>query len=579
MISLGLKLAVSTFPRPPSISGFAYPNETLTAPAGTSYQWYVDNVANVTSRTFIPSVYNIGSSLRCVVDGVECNPVNVWHPQNVPEVKHFFWAARGAYNSLGNNYTDANRPINLSGFSFLDGYDGGIDPNGQLSPITTQNGKPLYAGGSQEPNGRFGKELGWDNVSQRWVLFYQTAADETGENFIFLEKYGVGITNYPWQATWADGTVAAVATTTNVLAADGQTVTNWRDAITGAYASASGSNIALYESANPGVDLITPALKFDGTDYFTIPNSTAAPIRSVFNNKAYCYIFAGVKDTASTEGDLTHGVVSINRTSTFSKIGLMTRNTDNVNTPYVFSARTGVGASNFVDQSSASNGNYNVLTNESLFGSGVLKLRVNGVETAASIDNSLINSIPDDTTNSSFIGAFNNVNSTNFYGYMTAVIFAAAPLDGGAPMSNINRARIERFIGLLDGLNIAYDDIGASRIGSDNPANASEPNATSWVLMDGPFYDNQGNFYGGQSWRKMAPIGYAPYGNETYVYGDETVRYETGVWMYINSGFGEIARAYSTEPYPWLATTWNNGFTAAKITSAYNKTTNWPTVP
>ena len=120
-------------------------------------------------------------------------------------------------------------------------------------------------------------------------------------------------------------------------------------------------------------------------------------------------------------------------------------------------------------------------------------------------------------------------------------------------------------------------------IGSDNPANAAEPNATAWVLMDGPWYNTPGNpssgFIGGQSWRKMAPIGYTPYGNETYVYGDETVRYETGVWLYINSGLGEIARSYGYEAYPWLATNWSNGFTAAKVTSTYIKTTNYPTVP
>ena len=119
-------------------------------------------------------------------------------------------------------------------------------------------------------------------------------------------------------------------------------------------------------------------------------------------------------------------------------------------------------------------------------------------------------------------------------------------------------------------------------IGSDNPANAAEPDATAWVLMDGPWYNTPGDpgsgFVGGQSWRKMEPIGYFPYGNETYVYGDETVRYETGVWLYINATLGEIARAYGTEPYPWLAT-WNNGFTAAKITSSYVKNTNYPAVP
>jgi hypothetical protein len=43
-------------------------------------------------------------------------------------------------------------------------------------------------------------------------------------------------------------------------------------------------------------------------------------------------------------------------------------------------------------------------------------------------------------------------------------------------------------------------------IGTDDPANAAEPEATAWVLMDGPFGDENG-FYGGQRWRKMAPVG------------------------------------------------------------------------
>jgi len=80
--------------------------------------------------------------------------------------------------------------------------------------------------------------------------------------------------------------------------------------------------------------------------------------------------------------------------------------------------------------------------------------------------------------------------------------------------------------------------------------------ATSSVLMTG--------WVAGP--RTLTPIGYAPYGNETYTYGDEVVRYETGVWIYGNSGLGEIARAYSTASRPWLAT-WPAGFTAQKICS------------
>jgi len=113
-------------------------------------------------------------------------------------------------------------------------------------------------------------------------------------------------------------------------------------------------------------------------------------------------------------------------------------------------------------------------------------------------------------------------------------------------------------------------------IGSDNPANAAEPDATAWVLMDGPF-GNESGFYGGQSWRKMAPIGYFPYGRETYTYGDETVRFD-GTWLYENTTLGLIATGGTEGTYPWQAT-WTGSYTAAKITSAYVKTTNYPAVP
>lgn len=120
------------------------------------------------------------------------------------------------------------------------------------------------------------------------------------------------------------------------------------------------------------------------------------------------------------------------------------------------------------------------------------------------------------------------------------------------------------------------------QIGSDDPANAAEPDATAWVLMDGPLYNTPGvpssGFIGGQSWRKMSPIGYLPYGAETYIYGDEYVRWNGSFWAYGNNTLGNFAISYDAFPYPWLAT-WTNGYTAVKIISTYSKTTNYPAVP
>ncbi len=68
--------------------------------------------------------------------------------------------------------------------------------------------------------------------------------------------------------------------------------------------------------------------------------------------------------------------------------------------------------------------------------------------------------------------------------------------------------------------------INDCEIGEDDPANAAEPDATAWVLMDGPFYNTTGDpnsgFVGGQSWRKMAPSADVN-GKTSYIYGDETV--------------------------------------------------------
>jgi hypothetical protein len=79
-------------------------------------------------------------------------------------------------------------------------------------------------------------------------------------------------------------------------------------------------------------------------------------------------------------------------------------------------------------------------------------------------------------------------------------------------------------------------------------------NATAQVLMTGWVFGD----------RTLSPIGYLPYGKETYTFGDEVVRYETGVWIYENSGLGEITRAYSYADYPWLAI-WDSPFTSSKI--------------
>ena len=117
-------------------------------------------------------------------------------------------------------------------------------------------------------------------------------------------------------------------------------------------------------------------------------------------------------------------------------------------------------------------------------------------------------------------------------------------------------------------------------IGQDDPANALEPNATAWVLMDGPLYNTPGvpasGFKGGQSWRKMAPST-TTNGKTDYIYGDERVYWDDANWLYTNTYAGTISVGTGGD-WPWLST-WTGHYTGAKITGSYAKSTNYPAVP
>jgi len=120
-------------------------------------------------------------------------------------------------------------------------------------------------------------------------------------------------------------------------------------------------------------------------------------------------------------------------------------------------------------------------------------------------------------------------------------------------------------------------------IGQDNPANALEPNATAWVLMDGPFYNTPGvpasGFKGGASWRKMAPATITN-GKTDYIYGNERVYWDGTNWLYTNEVYSVVTTisAGTGGAWPWLAV-WTTNYTGAKITGSYAKTTNYPAVP
>jgi hypothetical protein len=86
------------------------------------------------------------------------------------------------------------------------------------------------------------------------------------------------------------------------------------------------------------------------------------------------------------------------------------------------------------------------------------------------------------------------------------------------------------------GMDLSYKYVNAF-LGSDDPANAAEPDATAHLLMDGPLYNTFGVpsslFIGGQSWRKLTPAAISN-GKQSYTYGDERVSWDGYRWSYVN---------------------------------------------
>jgi hypothetical protein len=413
----GFRFIGNTITSAGSIEGFAYPSEQLTAPSGSSYLWRIDGENRGINQIFTPTVYDIGKTVTCLVGGTTTYTTTVWHPRDIPSVQAFWWAARNTYNVIGNGFTDENRPVVYNGSITLS-----VESIGNYSASSGPNSYYIY---KDENN---------------WVLEIYDVSNESPS--LIQTVYSLDSSEYPWQSTWPSGTtITPVATTTTTLATDGQTVPAWDDIISNQRVTASSANIALKEDT----DLGTPSLRFDSTDFYTLTISA----RNIYNAKRWGYIFAGAKDSNPTGGDASHSIVSINRTTTSTKIGLRTRSS----TSNLFTALTrpnSLFVSELVVNGSNNNSNYNVLVNECLWNDGRMALRINGSEDA--FDNSFDSVSSDSNSTNSFIGA-TTTSSVNFNGDITAIILASNTGETDV-MSEIDRNRIERFIGILGGLDI-----------------------------------------------------------------------------------------------------------------------------
>lgn len=111
----------------PALSGFAFPQETLSTSNGTwtgtpaptySYQWYVNSVARsgATASTFQPGIQDIGLPIYCRVtatnsagsQATNSNTVTCWHPNQISGVVRFWSSLSNVLNSVSPDVAATN---------------------------------------------------------------------------------------------------------------------------------------------------------------------------------------------------------------------------------------------------------------------------------------------------------------------------------------------------------------------------------------------------------------------------------------------------------------------------------------
>jgi len=155
-------------------------------------------------------------------------------PVNLPNLELWLEANSGVLNDAGNNFTDETATVELAGFGDLVGYETTV-LDGTYTRNGSRNGKPFYTKGPFEFNGRYEVEIFWDNVDNRWEIYAQAEANDSGEQYI-SQRYlgGAGNADYPWQSIWyVTATVARTATTFPTPATNNQPVSRWNNLVSG----------------------------------------------------------------------------------------------------------------------------------------------------------------------------------------------------------------------------------------------------------------------------------------------------------------------------------------------------------
>jgi hypothetical protein len=178
--SLGNMLSRGGVSKKPVISGFAYPEETLTSTRAA--QWTIDGVpvSGQTGSTFVVPLLAYGRVVRCG----SSDPVTVWKPWDIAGVVSVRVADRGVLNAVSPDVvaTDGQTVRRWNGLVSNQPADQAVGVNQPIFRATGQSGNPsVEFDGSNDRFELSGSELNaFQNVGQGYLIVGCRDTNPTG---------------------------------------------------------------------------------------------------------------------------------------------------------------------------------------------------------------------------------------------------------------------------------------------------------------------------------------------------------------------------------------------------------------
>lgn len=256
----------------------------------------------------------------------------------------------------------------------------------------------------------------------------------------------------------------------DVAATDGQTVRRWNGIISGTQADqATGGSQPIYRSTGQDGK---PSLEFDGSDdRFSLPANT-----NVLQNKNQGYLIVGVRDTNSTGGDAAHVCLSYSNGTVATSARLLVASRAGGNN--FFAAARREDANSSTSASSPNNNGFNVLTAHGDWSNGFVRLRVNGNVVAST---ALSGGAGPTSNTVSLAGAIGDslANDGQFPGQMVAACVV------NDTVTNAQLSQIERYIGLLGGIQTTPDGLTWNASSLTGPYTATTATHTTVIAPNG----------------------------------------------------------------------------------------------